>query len=216
MRSKNILLLCVLSIAAVSTTFGQSRGFVNGHLSLQPGQRVEDRYYSPGIYTPQGDTIETTFGVGGGMSLGWMFGRTFGLYFSGDWVFQSDDHDPKDSHPANTFDFDLGTRFHFSNASPLIPYLLLNYGYSNLSMKVGTPTIYIGPGGGGYSSGIDEYEGHHFALALGWELGEADLSQEVSGTWDVHFVVAQSKYADTPTISTYRLNIGYTWWVLFQ
>ena len=38
--------------------------YVNGHLSLQPGQRIEDRYYSPGIIGLQGDTVETTFGIG--------------------------------------------------------------------------------------------------------------------------------------------------------
>ena len=149
------------------------------------------------------------------MSFGWMMGRSFGLYMNGDWVFQSDNHDPKNTYPANTFDFDLGARIHLFPESPTLPYFQLNYGYSNLSIKVGVPTIYVGPGAGGYSSGIDEYEGYHFALAAGIELGDSQIDDQVLGRWDVHVVVAQSKYADTKTITTYRLNVGYTWWFLF-
>ena len=213
----NRILQTLFLITVLATTSGvaQPRMYVNGHLSLQPGQRVEDRYTSPGIIGLQGDTVETTLGIGGGLGLGWMFSRSFGFYMNGDWVFQSDNHNPKETHPANTFDFDLGARIHPFASGAFSPYFQLNYGYSNLTLTVGEPTIYVGPGQSSYSSGIDAYEGHHFAFAAGLELGESQIDDKVLGSWDVHFVIAQSKYADTPTITTYRLNVGYTWWFLF-
>jgi hypothetical protein len=223
MLIRTISILSLITVLATATSFAQKALYFNGHLSLQPGQSVKQTpYYTTGITTPFADTVKTTLGIGGGASIGYMFGPSFGIYLNGDVVFQSEDHDPKHSYSANTFDFDVGARIHFLRDNATAPYVQLNYGYSELSVTVGVPmiTTYVSPGGGAaqgpsFSNGVNTWGGSHLGVTLGLEFKESELADKVLGRWDVGLVVALSSYQDAPTITTFRLNFGYNFWFLF-
>lgn len=204
-----LTLMTVLLVLAGSQLSGQGF-YVGGHVATSPGITIVQEYTSPGILSVQRDEMSTTFGIGGGVKAGWLFSRSFGAHFGIDWVGHGTTFNGYEQDEGNTFRADIGLRWQPIFDGPLIPYLLAYYGYENMSVKVGDPTIFTGAIHG-YSSGIVEWEGSHLAVGAGIELASSVLSEEVNGAWDLHIVVSTVSFDDAKAVTAYRINLGYTW-----
>ncbi|MBI3004679.1 MAG: hypothetical protein HYY49_04600 [Ignavibacteriales bacterium] len=204
MRSR-LVLSTVLFLGMFSHAHSQLTFFVAGHVAAQSGSSVLREYQSEGIIGSIRENYVTRTHLGGG--LGWGFGLSPKLIFmmNLDWTFGSGDFETLKDVPANTFIFDLGIRrslFEFAKAQL---YVQGSYGYANISMKTGEPTIYTGPGGGGYSSGINEIEGSH--LSFGGSLVIAEI-------YEIQILGTRMSYEDAEAVTAVRMNFGIAWSIL--
>lgn len=204
MQKKNFYftLPFLLFICLPYVSYAQEGPFINLHGGAQGGLKTitTDKDFEGKSYLTN---VETTNGWGGGLMLGFQLSPRFGIYMNADLVGQKGSWDQVKDVDASTFVFDLGGRMPFTTGGNLIPYGLVNGGYYEISFTYGTPTIYIGPGGGGYSSGVDNIGGVHASLGVGLQISEM---------WDIQLLATRVKLQDSDAVTMVRLNAGFTLW----
>ncbi len=192
----------LLFICLSYSSYAQEGMFFNLHGSAQTGLKTLSAETDLNGKSYMAN-LETTTGWGGGVMMGFGFSEDFGLYVNYDFLGQKGSWGETKNVSSSTFIFDLGARLPFSTESGLIPYGLVNGGYYYVSFTYGTPTIYIGPGGG-YSSGVNSLGGIHGSLGLGLQT---------SKKWDFQILATRIKLKDTDAVTTIRFNIGYSFWI---
>ncbi|MBI3587402.1 MAG: outer membrane beta-barrel protein [Ignavibacteriales bacterium] len=204
MRKKNFYLITLVSLFVCFPLFSNAQEglFFNLHGSVQGGLKTlsAETDLNGKSYMVN---LETTMGWGGGVMMGFGFSENFGLYMNYDFLGQKGSWGETKNVSASTFIFDLGARIPFSTEGNLIPYGLVNGGYYYISFTYGTPTIYIGPGGG-YSSGVNSLGGVHGSLGLGLQT---------SKNWDFQILATRVKLKDTDAVTIIRFNVGYSFWI---
>ncbi|MBI3112411.1 MAG: hypothetical protein HYZ01_12660 [Ignavibacteriales bacterium] len=198
---RTIALVCVL--LAPSKTFAQQGALINVHFSGLG--RIDTK--SPPYNSDFGSYIDTAIinnGIGGGMGIGFRFSSRWTALINMDFLAHNGTTNSSRDVDASTFVFDFGVRYGLMDPGTTEPYLVASIGYYGLSFDVGDPTIYYGPGGGGYSSGVDSYDGWHISGAVGLQI---------SDVYDMHVVGSWATIADFEPKFCIRLNAGFTLWL---
>ena len=149
------------------------------------------------------DTALLDNGIGGGFAAGYRFNSQWTAMMNLDIIGQNGTTNGVKDVSSSTFIFDFGVRYGLTSSTATQPYLITNIGYYGLSFHYGDPTIYIGPGGG-YSSGVDSYDG--------WQIS-GGLGLQVSNIFDVHVIGSWASVADFESKFSIRLNAGFTLWL---
>ncbi len=193
----------VFVLLTPSMTFAQEGAFINLHFSGLG--KIDTK--SPPYSTDFGSTIDTAIinnGIGGGLGLGFRFSSRWTALMNMDFLAQKGATNGLRDIDASTFVFDFGIRYGLTDPGPTQPYLIGSIGYYGLSFDVGEQVIYYGPGGGGYTSGVDSYDGWHLSGAVGLQI---------SNVYDVHIVGSWATIADFEPKFCVRLNAGFSLWL---
>lgn len=202
MRSvRTVAFVFLLALPAIAP--GQQGALINVHFSGLGKIDTKSPPYGYDFGTTA-DTAIINNGIGGGMMLGFRFSSRWMALINMDFLSQKGTTSGMKDIDASTFAFDFGLRYGLTDPAPTHPYLMASLGYYGLSFDVGDPTIYYGPGGGGYSSGVDSYDGWHISGALGLQI---------SNIYDIHLVGSWATIADFEPKLCLRLNAGFSLWL---
>ena len=199
---RTIALVCAL--LSPSLTPAQEGAVINLHFSGLGKIDTKSPPYRDDFGNAFADTAILNNGIGGGLMIGFRFSSRWTALINCDIIAQSGTTNSLKDIDGSTFVFDFGLRYGLTDPAPTHPYLIGSIGYYGLSFDVGEPTIYIGPGGGGYSSGVDSYDGWHISGAVGLQISNA---------YDVHLVGSWATIADFEPEFCIRLNAGFSLWL---